>query len=77
MDGRSKTIAVNRYAHVFANDKYFAKPFPMDMKGKAGDALREFCRYFGVPEHLTFVRSREQTCKGTTFMKTARHYNID
>ena len=30
----------NRYAQVFDNDKYFAKPYPMDKKGKAGDALK-------------------------------------
>ena len=26
----------------------------MNSKGEAGDALRTFCREFGVPEHLTF-----------------------
>ena len=77
MGGKSKTIARNRYAQVFANDKYFAKPYPMDKKGKAGDALKEFCRDFGVPEHLNFDGPKEQTCKGKTFMKTVRHYNID
>ena len=49
----------------------------MDNKGKAGDALKEFCRDFGVLDHLKFDEYREQTCKGTTFMKTVRHYNID
>ena len=58
MDERSKTIARNRYAQVFANDKYFAKPYPMDKKGKASDMLKEFCIYFGVLEHLTFDVSR-------------------
>ena len=77
MYGGSKTIAGNRYAQVFANDKYFAKPYPMDKKGKASDVLKELCRDFRVPEHLTFDGSREQTCKGTTFMKTVSHYNID
>ena len=54
MDWRSKTIAGNRYAQVFANDKYFAKPYHMDKKGKAGDALKELCRDFGGPEQLNF-----------------------
>ena len=54
IDGRSKTIAGNMYAQVFANEKYFAKPYPMDKKGKVGDALKEFCRDFGVLEHPTF-----------------------
>ena len=49
----------------------------MDKKGKAGDALKEFCIYIGVPEHLTFDGSKEQTCKGTKLMKKVRHYNID
>ena len=40
MDRRSKKISGNRYAQVFFNDKYFAKPYPMDKKGKAGDALK-------------------------------------
>ena len=57
MDGRMKTIAVNRYAQVFDNEKYFAKPYHMDKKGKAGDVLKKFCGDFGVQEHLTFERS--------------------
>ena len=40
MDGRSNTIAENSYAQVFANDKYFAKPYPVCNKGKASDALK-------------------------------------
>ena len=56
MDGRIKAISRNRYAKVFANDKYFAKNYPMDKKGKAGDALKKFCRDFGVQEHLNFDR---------------------
>ena len=34
MDGRSKTIAGNMYAQVFANDKYFETPYPVDKKGR-------------------------------------------
>ena len=49
----------------------------MDKKGKAGEVLKELCGDFGVPEHLTFDGLMEQTSKGTTFMKTVRHYNID
>ena len=54
IDRRGKTISGNRYAQMFAYDKYFAKPYPMDKKGKAGDALKELCRNVGVPEHLTY-----------------------
>ena len=49
----------------------------MDKKGKAGHALNKLCRDFGGPDHLTFDGSMEQTHKGTIFMKTIRHYNID
>ena len=77
MDGRIKTIAVNRYAQVYSNDKYFSKPHPRDNKGKAGDTLKELCRDFGVPVHSNFDGSKKQTCKGTTFMQMVRHFNID
>ena len=40
MDGRSKMIDRNRYAQVFSNDKYFAKPYPMDKKRNSGDTLK-------------------------------------
>ncbi len=34
----------NRYAQLFANVYYFATIYPMDSKGKAGDARRTFGR---------------------------------
>ena len=49
----------------------------MDSKKKAGDALRFFCQEFGVPERLTFDGSKEQTKKGTEFIKQIRKHNID
>ena len=77
MDGRCKFLDGNKYAQVFANTSYFAKIYPMDSKSKTGDALRMFCQEFGVPEKLTFDGSREQTGKGTTFMKEVRKQGID
>ena len=77
MDGRCKYHDGNRYAQVFANTGYFDKIYPMDSKSKAGDALRMFCQEFGIPEKLTFDGSREQTGKGTTFMKEVRKQGID
>jgi hypothetical protein len=77
MDGRSKSLGGNRYAQVFSNNAYFSRIYPMDKKSKAGDALRLFCQEFGVPERLTFDGSREQTMKGTEFMKQIRTHNID
>jgi len=69
MDGRCKSLDGNRYAQVFANKSYFSRIYPMDSKKKAGNALRLFRQEFGVPEKLTFDGSKEQTKKGTEFMK--------
>ena len=77
MDARCKSLDGNKYAQVFANKAYFSRVYPMDSKRKAGDALRLFCQEFGVPERLTFDGSKEQTCKGTMFMKQVRTHNID
>ena len=77
MDGRCKSLEGNRYAQVFANKSYFSRIYPMDSKKKAGDALRLFCQEFGVPEKLQFDGSKEQTAKGTTFMKQIRRHDID
>ena len=49
----------------------------MDSKLKSGQDLREFCREFGIPYHLNFNGSKEQSEKGTEFMKTVNHYGID
>ena len=77
MDARSKSLDGNKYAQVFANKAYFSRIYPMDSKGKAGDALRLFCQEFGVPERLTFDGSKEQTGKGTEFMRQIRVHDID
>ena len=77
MDGRAKSLEGNKYAQVFANKAYFSRIYPMDSKGKAGNALRLFCQEFGVPETLTFDGSQEQNGKNTQFMKQIRSHNID
>ena len=59
------------------NKGYFSKIYPMNNKGEAGDALRTFCREFGVPEHLTFDGSKEQTGKKTEFMSQIRKNYIN
>jgi hypothetical protein len=76
-DGRVKSKDGNRYAQVFANKKYFAAVYYMDSKGKTGDAFKEFCNEFGVPDKLTFDSSKEQTKGGTTFMKEICKHNVD
>jgi hypothetical protein len=48
-----------------------------NLKGKASDALRVFCQEFGVPDKLTFHGLKEQTKKGTEFMKQVRKNDID
>ena len=40
----------------------------MDSNRKAGGALKISCLEFGVPEKQTFDGSKEQACKGATFM---------
>lgn len=77
MDGRITSVDGNRYGQVFANKAYFAALYPMDKKGKAGEALKTFCQEFGVPEDLIFDGSKEQTGKGTEFMRQIRKNDIN
>ena len=77
VDGRTKSRDGNRYGQIFANGAYFATIYPMDSKAKAGDALRVFCKEFGVPETLRFDGSKEQTGRNTEFTKQIRKHNID
>ena len=77
MDGRCKLLEGNKYAQVFPNKGYFSCIYPMNSKKKVGNALRLFCQEFGVLERLTFDGSKEQTMKGTEFMKQIRTHNID
>ena len=76
LDGRTKSLDGNRYAQVFASKNYFAKIYPMDSKAKAGDALKIFCREFGVPDTLFSDGSKEQMGKNTAFVNQVRKYNI-
>ena len=77
IDARVKSKDGNLHAQIFANESYFATIYPMDKKGKAGDALRTFCREFGVPDKLIVDGSMEQTGKHTEFMKQVRVNGID
>ncbi len=69
VDGHVKSRDGNSYGQIFANEAYFATIYPMDTKRKAGDALRTFCREFGVPSKLIVDGSREQMGKNTEFMR--------
>ena len=77
VDGHGKSRDGNLYGQIFANEAYFATIYPMDTKRKAGDALRTFCREFGVPAKLIVDGSGEQTGKHTEFMRQVRANDID
>jgi hypothetical protein len=59
VEGRCKSKDGNRYGQIFENSAYFATIYPMDSKGKAGEALKTFCKEFGVPEEHRFDGSKE------------------
>ena len=54
-----------------------SKVYPMYSNKNTVDTLKRLCQEFGVPEKLTFDSSKEQACKGTTFMKEVRRQVID
>ena len=48
----------------------------MDSNSKAVDTLKIFYQYFDVPEKLVCCGSKEQACKGTTFVKEVHRQGI-
>ena len=59
LDGCVVLKAGNRYGQVFANKSYFAAIYPMDSKGKAGEALRVFCHYVpAIHQKLIYLEHR-------------------
>ena len=77
MDGQHKSLDGNKYAQVFATDFHFSAVYPMESKGLAGDALKQFIADFGVPDKIICDGSKEQTKRGTTFMEQVRKHHID
>ena len=77
LDGKVKSLEQNRYAQVFANKSYFVTICPLEKKRQAGEALKSFCREYGVPEHLTFDGSKEQNGRNTESMRQIRQNDID
>ena len=77
MDGQHKSLDGNKYAQVFATDFHFSAVYPMESKGMAGDALKQFIADFGVPDQIICDGSKEQTKRGTTFMEQVRKHHID
>ena len=49
----------------------------MDSKKQAGHDLKLFCQEFSVHGKLKFDGSKEQACKGTTFMKEVQRKGVD
>jgi hypothetical protein len=66
----------NICGQIFANDSYFATFYPMDTKKKAGDALRIFCKEFGVPDTLRHDGAKEMCEKNTEFRSQVRKHDI-
>ena len=77
MDGQYKSLDGNKYAQVFVTDFHFSAVYPMESKGLAGDALKQFIADVGVPDKIICDGSKEQTKRGTTFMEQVRKHHID
>jgi hypothetical protein len=75
--GKCKSLTNNTCVQIFANESYFVKAYPMETKSKAGLALRQFIRDYGVPERLTSDGASEQTGPKTEFIANVRKYGID
>ena len=74
--GPKKSKNGNDCGQIFANGSYFATFYPMDSKGKAGDALRVFCKEFGVPDTLRHDGAKEMCKKNTEFQAQVRRHDI-
>ena len=77
MDGQHKSLKGNKFAQVFATDFHFSAVYPMESKGHAGDALKQFITDFRVPDKIICDGSKEQTRRGTTFMEQVRKHHIE
>ena len=77
MDGQHKSLDGIKYAQVFTTDFHFSAVYPIESKGYAGDALKQFIADFGVLDKIICDGSKEQTKRGTTFMEQVRKHHID
>lgn len=76
MMAHTPSFSGNTCAQVFANEWFFVETYPMESKSLAGMALKQFIRDYGVPQHLTFDGSREQSGKRTEMMKEIHKHDI-
>ena len=77
MHSHFKSLDGNWYAQVFATEDFFAAAYPMEAKSMAGNALKEFITYFGVPDKIVMDGAAEQMGRKTTFMQQVRKHHID
>ena len=77
MDGQHKSLDGNKYAQIFATEFHLSAVYPMESKGHAGDALKQFIADFGEPDKIICDGSKEQTKRRTTFMEQVRKHHID
>ena len=71
-----RSLNLNTCAELFTNTDMVAF-HPLDTKARAGHALDEFIDDVGVPETLIFDNSKEQSARGSDFMKTVRRNHIN
>ena len=74
MNGRYKSLDCNKHAQIFANESFFATPYPMEHKNSAGQALKQFISDFGIPDKLVCDGDAEQVGKRTEFQSTVRKH---
>ena len=74
MNGGLKSIDDKQFAQVFSNNVYFSKVYPTDSKRNPGYALKLFCQELYVLYKMIFDGYKEQSCKGTTFMKEVHRW---
>ena len=72
-----KSLNQNIYAQIFSHKVGFNTTYPM--VSPTGDSLgylyRDFCRDFGIPEHMAFGGYSSQAGRNNLFMKTFKKYD--
>ena len=77
MSGQYKSFDGNCYAQLFAKNSFLVDAYTMKKKSLAGQLLGYFISNFRVVDHLVCYRSKDQTSKGTNFMKEIQKQGID
>ena len=71
-----KSIEGTTCAQIFTNDKHFVEVYPTELKAMAGDALQQMGWDYGIMENLTIDGYKEQTAKGSLFMRTMKKNDV-